>query len=664
MNTNYRLIFVLLLAALLVSLLSTACSRTDSEENAAAEASATNTGDATAAAPENAVAETVAQPGPGEAPAPGESLYLAHCSQCHDQVMYKAPSRLFIGMLGPVNILNALNGGLMSEQAAKVDADGRVAIAEFLSGQKVGDLAEPPSPPACDAEHGFDVTQTPVSTGWGVDPSNTRFQPAESGGLSMVDVPKLEVKWAFAYPNSFKARSQPAYGGGAIYFGSQDGTVRALDAKTGCLRWSFRASAEVRTALVISPWSTGEGSAVDADPTVYFGDLLARVYALSAKTGELRWKTRVDDHRDATVTGAPALSGDQLFVPVSSLEVVAALNPKYSCCTFRGSVVALNATTGEQLWKSHSIPAEPVNAGNNSAGTAILAPSGAPVWTSPTVDLKRGRLYVGSGENYSSPADGNSDALMAFDLATGHRIWVSQQTSGDAWNTGCLSEFTKDPANCPRENGPDYDFAASPILVALPDGRDVLVGGQKSGAVMGIDPDTGATLWKNQVGRGGVQGGVHFGMAAEGTRIYVPINDMFYPEDVARYGATNPAKPGLYAVDAATGNLLWSTPAPDVCGDLADCDPGISQAIVAIPGAVIAGHMDGRLRGYSADDGSILWELDTLKDFSSVSGAAGRGGSFSGGGAIVADGMIYVNSGYGLYNHMPGNVLLAIGPAQ
>jgi len=662
MKTNWPLIPKAALGALLVALFTTACSPGASsgtsapaaEDKAAAATAASETG--------NSVAEaTLAAPSPGAAPAPGEALYLAHCAQCHDQVLYKAPSRLFIGMLGPANILNALNGGLMSEQAAAIDADGRVAIAEYLSGQKMGDLVEPPSPPACDAAHGFDARLTPVSTGWGVDPANTRFQPAETGGLSVADVPKLEVKWAFAYPNSFKARSQPAYGGGAIYFGSQDGTVRALDAKTGCLRWSFRASAEVRTALVISPWSKDDEN---ADPTLYFGDLLARVYAVSARTGELRWKTRVDDHRDATVTGAPALSGERLYVPVSSLEVVAALNPGYSCCTFRGSVVALNATTGEQLWKSYSIPAEPLHAGNTSAGTAILAPSGAPVWTSPTVDLKRGRLYVGSGENYSSPADGNSDALMAFDLATGQRIWVSQQTTGDAWNTGCLSEFTKDPANCPKENGPDYDFAASPILVTLPDGKEVLVGGQKSGAVVGIDPDTGVTLWKNQLGRGGVQGGVHFGMAAEGTRIYVPINDMFYPEDVARYGAANPAKPGLYAVDAATGKLLWSAPAPDVCGDLADCDPGISQAIIAIPGAVIAGHMDGRLRGYSAEDGSILWELDTLKDFSSVSGASGRGGSFSGGGAIVADGMMYVNSGYGLYNHMPGNVLLAIGPAD
>jgi polyvinyl alcohol dehydrogenase (cytochrome) len=494
-----------------------------------------------------------------------------------------------------------------------------------------------------------------------VDANNSRFQPIETGGLGLEDVQGLEVKWAFAYPNAIKARSQPTYGGGAIYVGSADGTVRALDAKTGCLRWTFQASAEVRTAIVISPWSAND---TDADPTLYFGDILARAYAVSARTGELRWVKRVDDHRDATMTGTPTLAGDRLYVPVSSLEVVAALNASYACCTFRGSVVALDANTGTLIWKTWSIDKEPAQAGLNSAGTSILAPSGAPVWTSPTVDLKRGRLYIGTGENYSSPADGNSDAIMAFDLETGAKLWVSQQTSGDAWNTGCLSEFTSDDANCPEENGPDYDFGSPPILVTLENGSDILVGGQKSGAVMGIDPETGETLWKVQVGRGGVQGGVHFGLAAEGSKVYVPINDMFYPEDITRYQYKTPAKPGLYAVNANNGELIWSTPAVDICGDLAGCDPGISQAIMAIPGAVIAGHLDGHLRIYAGADGKLLWELDTLKEFDTVSGDKAHGGSFSGSGGIVANGMLYINSGYGIYNHMPGNLLLAIGPAD
>lgn len=605
--------------------------------------------------------ETVAEDVTVEQPHPGEAPYQANCANCHDDVMYKAPSRLFVSMIGAQNILNAMNGGLMSEQAANISAQDRRAIAEYIAGYSLDDVVEASQPPACDSEHGFDPTITPVSSGWGVDPKNTRFQPEQSGGLSATDVPTLEVKWAFAYPNAIKARSQPAFGAGAIYFGSQDGTVRALDAKTGCLRWQFRAAAEVRTAIVISPWSADDA---EVDPTLYFGDLLARAYAISARTGELRWMKRVDDHRDATITGTPTLAGSRLFVPVSSLEVVAALDPGYSCCTFRGSVVALDAATGQEIWKTHSIDEEPAIAGTNSAGTTILAPSGAPIWTSPTVDMKRGRLYVGTGENYSSPADGNSDAIIAIDMETGSKLWISQQTSGDAWNAGCLIEFTSDDANCPEENGPDYDFGSSPMLVTLSDGRNVVIGGQKSGAVMAIDPESGENLWKTKVGRGGVQGGVHFGMAAQGNRIYVPINDMSYPEDVTRYKFKTPAKPGLYALDAETGEYLWSSPAPDMCADLHDCDPGISHAITAIPGAVIAGHMDGWLRIYSGESGELLWELNTLQAFDTVSGEPAHGGSFSGGGVSVANGMIYVNSGYGIYNHMEGNVLLAIGAKE
>ncbi len=640
------------LALVMAITLTQSCSRTD--ESDALEQDAEQSVTEVTESPEQ-VEETIPAPHPGEAP------YLANCASCHDQAFYKAPSRMFVGMMGAVNILNAMNDGLMAEQAAPLGDDERRAVAEFLSGQSLDSIAEAKQAPACDAEHSFDASIPPVAVGWGVDPENSRFHAAQPGGLTAEDVADLEVKWAFAYPNSIKARSQPTFGGGAVYVGSQDGTVRALDAKTGCLRWSFKASAEVRTAIVISNWSAGDDS---ADPTLYFGDLLARAYAISARTGELRWMTRVDDHRDATITGSPTLSGNQLFVPVSSLEVVSAVDAGYSCCSFRGSVVALDATTGEQNWKSWSIDEEPVNAGTNSAGTPILAPSGAPIWTSPTIDLKRGALYIGTGENYSTPADGNSDAIIAFDMNSGKKIWISQQTSGDAWNAGCLSEFTSNDANCPEENGPDYDFGSSPILHALEDGRDLVIGGQKSGDVMAIDPDTGETLWKTHVGRGGVQGGIHFGMAVAGQQIFVPINDMYYPEDVTRAKYTTPPKPGLYALNAANGEYLWSSPAPDVCGEMQGCDPGISQAIIAIPGAIIAGHMDGHLRIYSAEDGAILWELNTLKEFSTVSGEIARGGSFSGDGGIVADGMLYINSGYGIYNHMPGNVFLAIGKAE
>lgn len=596
---------------------------------------------------------------------PGEALYLKHCAACHDQAMYKAPSRLFVSMMGAHNILQAMNGGLMAQQAAAIDEPGRRAIAEYLSGQSLDQANSQPDAPPCNDSSDFDVNLTPVSAGWGVDERNSRHQPLASGGVSDDEAARLEVKWVFAYPNAFKARSQPGYGGGAIYFGSQDGTVRALDAKTGCLRWAFRATAEVRTAVVVAPWQAGDES---ADPNIYFGDLLARVYAVSARSGELRWQRKVEDHRDATLTATPALYQGRLYVPVSSLEVVPALDPSYACCTFRGSVVALDAASGAPLWKTHTIDETPRPAGTTRAGTTILAPSGAPVWTSPTIDTQRSRLYIGTGENYSSPADGNSDAIIAMDLETGQKIWVSQQTSGDAWNTGCLSEFTTDDSNCPEENGPDYDFGSSPILMRLDNGtgggQDLLVAGQKSGVIAGLNPQDGSVLWRNPVGRGGVQGGVHFGMAAHGNTVYVPINDMAYPEDLTRYQYTTEARPGLYALDARDGTLLWSSPAPHTCADKPDCDPGISHAITSIPGAVIAGYLDGFLRVHSSEDGRVLWQMDTVREFESVSGATAKGGSFSGGGVLVAHGMVYANSGYGIYNHMPGNALIALAPAD
>ena len=591
------------------------------------------------------------------APHPGESVYLDNCASCHDKAVYKTPSRLFISMMGARNVLSAMNGGLMAEQAAALDDVNRKAIAEFLTGQNPDDVPPDVNPPLCDSQHAFDAGKPPVSLGWGVDHANSRLQPADSAGISKEQVAALEVKWSFAYPNAIKARSQPVVGGGAVYFGGPDGTVRALDAKTGCLRWSYRATAEVRTAPVISSWSAADD---DPQPTLYFADLLARVYALNARTGELRWMTKVDDHPDATVTGAVALAGDRLYVPVSSLEVVSAGNPQYECCTFRGSVVAVDVATGDMTWKSHTIEKEPAASGVTVAGTRTLGPSGAPVWNSPTIDLLRNRLYVGTGENYSTPADGNSDAVIAFDLDSGEKLWVSQQTVNDAWNIACLIEGVEDHSNCPEENGPDYDFGASVILVSLED-RDVIIGGQKSGNVMGIDPGTGATLWSSKLGRGGVQGGIHFGMASDGRRVYVPINDMYYVVDDLLYAADDQPRPGLYAVNAENGETDWFVPAPGACGDLQNCDPGISQAIAAIPGAVVAGYLDGHLRIHAADTGELLWDLDSVQDFETVSGEVARGGSFSGGGAAIADGMIYINSGYGMYNHMPGNVLLAIG---
>ncbi|MDA8752602.1 PQQ-binding-like beta-propeller repeat protein, partial [Halieaceae bacterium] len=396
---------------------------------------------------------------------PGQQPYEAHCAQCHEGGVYKSPHRMFLSMMAPDAILNAM-GGVMAAQSTALSGEQKQDVAEYITGRSLESTIVSFPPPQC-AKRDLDMSLEPAQSGWGVELTKTRFQPAESGGLDAADSGKLKLKWAFAFPNAIQARSQPAVAGGTVFVGSQSGRVYALDAKTGCVRWIFRASAEVRTAIVVSPWDAGD---TKAKPSIYFGDILARAYSVDAQTGKLNWSTRVDDHPNATITGSPTLVGDQLFVPVSSLEVVSAANPEYACCTFRGSMVALNANDGAMQWQSYTIEQEPSDAGKTSAGTTILAPSGAPIWNSPAVDRKRGLIYAGTGENYSSPADGGSDAIIAFEMATGKKRWVRQTTSGDAWNTGCLIYFTLDASNCPEENGPDFDYSASPILLGLPNG--------------------------------------------------------------------------------------------------------------------------------------------------------------------------------------------------
>lgn len=582
---------------------------------------------------------------------PGAPLYRQYCASCHEGAVPKAPHTMFLRMMTAGTILDALTHGLMAEQGKPMKPEARRQVAEYLAGAPLDSTRAPPPPLCRGGTATVDVAQPPVAVGWGH--GNARFVPAAIASLPASDVPRLELQWAFEYPGAIRARSQPAIAWGAVYTGSHDGTVYAFDLASGCLRWSASASAEVRTAIVLDPDPKGP-------PRLYFGDVIARAYALDAHTGRRLWSVKVDDHPNATLTGSPTVHGDTLYVPVSSLEVTTAADPKYECCKFRGAIVALDTASGRIRWKTHTIRQEPRPVRTTSVGTRVLAPSGAPVWNSPTIDAKRGLLYVGTGENYSSPANETSDAILAFRLSDGALVWSRQMLANDAWNVACMM---KNNPNCPPENGPDVDFGAGTILVTLPGGKDVLLAGQKNGVVYALDPDDrGALLWKRKVGRGGIQGGVHFGMAIEGTKVFAPIADLADGRDGRTYDS--PPRPGLYALDAADGALLWSTPAKDVCGGRQYCDPGISAAVTAIPGIVFAGHMDGWLRAYDSGSGKVVWEFDSNQSVSTVSGTRAHGGSFGGAGAAVRDGYVAVNSGYGLYFHMPGKVLLVFARAS
>tara|TARA_R110001592_G_scaffold363372_2_gene686158 strand:- start:19085 stop:20944 length:1860 start_codon:yes stop_codon:yes gene_type:complete len=585
----------------------------------------------------------------------GAALYQTHCAICHGGKVAKAPPLSLLQIMSASSVLRAMEHGIMQEQAAGLSAEQRQAVAEHLTGQQLGASDALPPAPACSAELAeFDFDKPPHSQGWGVSHDNQRHFAKDAAGLDAADLPELELKWAFAFPDAIRARSQPAIGGGALYVGSQNGTVYALEEKTGCIRWQFSTVAEVRTGIVLAPWKAGE----KGNPRLYFGDLVGNVYALDAATGKLLWRDRPDEHPSLTLTAAPVLYEDRLYVPMSALEVTAAADPSYACCTFRGGVAVYDTSSGEQLWVGYTIDEAPRVVGKNAVGTDRIAPSGAPIWNSPAMDPARQVMYVGTGENYSSPANDSSDAILALSLKDGSIVWRQQMTPGDAWNMACE---TDEKINCPPENGPDYDFGAATILTTTSDGKDIVLAGQKSGEVFGLDPDNkGQILWRSKLGRGGIQGGVHFGMAVEGDTLYVPMSDF---DGGPRWPGV--ARPGMFAVDIRTGETLWYTAgANDVCGQREYCQPGISAAASAIDGAVIAGAMDGHLRAYSVKDGRVIWDIDTAVEYTTLNGGRAHGGSMGGAaGAVVNDGMLFVNSGYGIYFHMPGNVLLAFGPA-
>lgn len=587
---------------------------------------------------------------------PGRDLYDANCNACHDGSQPKAPHREALETMSPGAILRALDGGIMRQQAAHLSEAERRHITEYLTRVDLAKFKPAPGARMCEgAAKEFDLSKPPARAGWGYD--TRRFIPAAAAGMGTSDVPALKLKWAFAFPDATRARSQPVVAMGAVFVGSEDGTVYAFDLETGCARWTSQVPGEVRTAVVVEPWDAGTKPA--SNPRLFFGDLLGRVYAMDALTGEVLWRTRPDDHPNATITGAPVPFDGKLLVPVSSLEMVTAADPDYPCCTFRGSLVALDPDKGEVIWKHFSIPGEARESRRTSVGTPMLGPSGAAVWGSPAVDRKRGVVYHGTGQNYSTPADGNSNAVFAVDLRTGKRKWVRQIVANDAWNSPCSM---KNHPSCPLERGPDHDVSASPMLIDLGEGRDILIAGSKSGEVVGLDPDSGEILWRRKVGRGGVQGGVHFGMSAEGRVVYVAINDL--RKQANGTVAPDYGFPGVHALDAATGAVLWQAIAPDRCNGRQFCDPGISSAITAIPGVVFAGHMDGWFRAYDGGTGRVLWEVDTTVPQPAVNGAPARGGSMSGPGATVIDGHLIFNSGYGFSNHMPGNALLVYAPMR
>lgn len=582
----------------------------------------------------------------------GEAVYKKNCAACHDAGVPRAPTRAAMSRMSPESVRSALLSGVMAVQGRTLTAAEVASVSEFITG-KVSSSDALPKQALCPAEAAAfdDPFAKPNWNGWGGGLSQHRFQPAAMAQLSPEQVPKLKLKWAFGFPGATRAFTQPTVVGGRIFVGSASRRVYSLDAKSGCIYWIFDADVPVRTAITIGK-REGEWMA-------WFGDLHASAYAVNAVTGKQVWKTHLDEHPAVVITGAPALAAGRLYVPVSSYEEVSGADPKYECCKFRGSVSALDAATGKVIWKTYTIAESPRPIRKNQQGVQLWGPSGAAVWSSPTIDEKKHTIYVTTGDSYSDPASRTSDAFLALDMVTGKLLWSRQMTANDAFTVDCVRPVK---TNCAEANGPDYDFGSSPILVDLPNGRRALVAGQKSGVVHAVNPDQqGEVLWQVRIGKGSALGGVQWGSAVDDKNVYVALSDIEFQRTATARGLNPKAGGGMFALNLATGERVWYTPNPG-CNDQPNCSPAQSAAVTVIPGVVFSGSIDGHLRAYATANGRIIWDVNTAREYETVNGVKGTGGSIDGPGPVIVGGMLYTNSGYGTFGGMPGNVFLAFAP--
>jgi polyvinyl alcohol dehydrogenase (cytochrome) len=547
--------------------------------------------------------------------------------------------------------MRTLDFGLMMSVAYPMRRDEREAVAAYL-GKGKDDIA-PPASALCRSDTRILSSVSKATwTGWGPAPDNTRFQSAAGAKLDGSQIGQLKLQWSFGFPGDVIAFAAPTVIRGTLFVGSAGGTVQALDARTGCIHWTYQAAGPVRTPPTVAVDNGRE--------LLLFTDQVGGVYGLDAATGRQLWKTRVETHEATRLTGAIAVHEGLAFVPAASWEESRAVDPAYPCCTFRGSISALKVRDGKVVWKTWLVP-KPKQTHVTAAGTKRYGPSGVGVWSAPAIDAARGLIYMGTGNSYTQPASELSDAVIAVEMKTGRIAWSRQISPKDVFNAQCARGGDHD---C----GPDHDLAAPILFLRAPGGRELLIAGQKSGIVSALDPaNRGNVLWQTRVGIGGISGGVQWGMASDGAHVYAAVADFVRNAGdlgSAQIGNANfdPAKGGgLTALDVLTGAKVWFAPSTPCSPPREGCSPAQPGAVTIIPGAVFSGAMDGHLRAFSSVDGKLLWDVDTQRRYATINGTEAQGGSLDGAGAVVVDGMLYINSGYPRLGGAPGNVLLAFG---
>ncbi|MDR2213779.1 MAG: PQQ-binding-like beta-propeller repeat protein [Pseudomonadales bacterium] len=587
----------------------------------------------------------------------GAEIYQQHCALCHENPEEtKAPVLDSLRRMGPRAVSYALTNGKMKVQAAALSTGQVNRVVDYLSAAVVEDNAWVATH-TCAAPRATVDSGAAIIDGVGLGLRNHRNMSAGQAGLTLGDMRELQLAWAMGFPQTANMRAQPAVIGNTLFISVADsGQLFALDlAETPCVKWMYQHAVPLRTAINVG--------VVDGRDVLVFGDASAHVQLADASSGELLWRTDVKVTSVANITAMPVLYDGRIYVPVSTGELNMAGVPEYECCTSHGAVVALDAVTGAEVWTYHTME-NATPRGVSRVGTPRWGPAGAPIWTTAAIDEARGLLYVGTGEDNTEPTTDVSDAVLAINLADGTLRWKFQASANDIYIGGC----SRDPSgpNCPPAYSinKDWDFGAAIILATDSSGGDVVLAGQKSGVLWALDADTGTLRWSTQLSSGGALGGIHWGMAFDGQYIYAPTNMGGDDNDPLGRG------PGLHAVDVDNGAIRWSFfPEPDCAGERATRVPscnrnwGLSSSALVVDGAVIQGSNDGFVRIFNGDSGELLFSYDTAREFDTVNGIPAKGGSIDNASIIAANGMVLVQSGYGLLG-IPGNVLLAFVPRK
>lgn len=594
---------------------------------------------------------------------PGQGVYDKACAACHNNPKEtKAPDFDTLKAMRVQTISYAITEGKMKTQASGLSMDEKYQLIEFLAGQNStsDDWAVAMQCPKDRAINLGDGKQAADVAHFGFNNENHRALSKEQAGISTADFENLELAWVMAFPKATTMRSQAAVIGTTLFLPVADTSkVFAIDiAGEPCLQWVYGGPAPMRTSAAF-------GTLPDGRQVVATSDIASVVHLIDAKTGKGIWTRHVGISPYSMTTGTPVIHKDKVIVPISQYEISLGANPKHLCCTSHGAVTALNSQTGEKIWTAHTMPdAKPIR--DRGDGQMIWGPSGAPIWGSPAIDEKRGLVYVGTGEATSEPAHKNTDAILAIDLNSGEIKWSFQATADDIFVMGCGP--ARGGPNCPKPGttvARDVDFGAQPIIATTAKGKEIILAGQKSGTVWALDPDdNGKLIWRTDIGEGSPLGGIHWGIAFKDNQVFAPINRPygFRPSE----NTDTSIKPGMNALNADTGEINWSfNPEPDCSGDrkermkICQNNIGFSGAPTLIDDAVVTGSLDGFIRAFDQKTGKLLWEFDTAQTFDAVNGIEAKGGSIDNASIVASNGYLFVNSGYGMFGQVPGNVMLA-----